>query len=51
MGRTAIVAVEAGGRRIRLGEAVDIAEALGTTLDDLISETFSLTIEIGGGTE
>lgn len=44
VGRSAVQAVEAGGRRIRLGEACDIAEALGVSLGDLISE--SLTIEI-----
>jgi transcriptional regulator with XRE-family HTH domain len=32
MGRSAIQAVEAGGRRIRLGEAWQLAEALGVDL-------------------
>jgi transcriptional regulator with XRE-family HTH domain len=45
IGRTAISAVEAGGRRIRLGEACDIARALQVSLDDLISDK-PITIQL-----
>lgn len=38
MGRSAIVAVERGGRRIRLGEACAIADALGVALSDMVSD-------------
>lgn len=45
MGRTAIVAVEAGGRRIRLGEACNLADALGVPLGDMIADK-PLTITV-----
>jgi transcriptional regulator with XRE-family HTH domain len=38
VGRSAIQAIEGGGRRIRLGEACQIAQILGVSLDDLISD-------------
>lgn len=45
MGRSAIVAVERGGRRIRLGEACAIAVALNVPLGELVSDQ-PLTIQI-----
>lgn len=45
MGRSAIQAVEAGARRIRLGEACDLAEAIQVPLGDLIG-TAPITIQL-----
>lgn len=45
MGRSAIQAVEGGGRRIRLGEACDLADALGVTLNELIGDQ-PITIQL-----
>lgn len=47
LGRYAIVAVEAGGRRIRLSEAYAIAAALGVTLDAMVSnDPVTITIAV-----
>jgi transcriptional regulator with XRE-family HTH domain len=45
MGRSAIQAVEGGGRRIRLGEAVALGFALGVPLAGLVGEQ-PITIQL-----
>ncbi|MEU3452278.1 helix-turn-helix transcriptional regulator [Micromonospora sp. NPDC006766] len=49
MGRTAVVAIEAGGRRIRLGEACQIADVLGVSLAELIGDQ-PITIQLPAST-
>jgi len=45
MGRSAIQAVEAGGRRIRLGEAYDLADALQVDMAELVGDQ-PITIQL-----